>query len=230
MSTVLITGANRGLGLGFCKAFLERNDKVIATCRSPEQAQTLHDWVDNHENMVLWPLDITCATDINALVAKLEGEAIDRLVLNAGISGQRGVSLGNIDPENMSEVFAVNTIAPMVLLDALLENVQASEEKCVAVISSKMGSISDNAKGKSYAYRSSKAALNAMMYSASIDMAPLGVKLLLLHPGWVETDMGGKNALIDVQTSVSGMLNVMDNHAQYQSGAFVDFAGKPIAW
>ena len=228
--TVFITGANRGIGLEFTRRFLIAGAKVIASCRYPDKADALHSLQTKYPQMLsLLPLDML---DENAIqqIGNEVAEPIDILILNAGISGQRGVTIGNINLANMRQVFTTNSFAPVCLADALLSQVRQSDEKLIIVISSKMGSIDDNRSGRSYAYRGSKAALNAMMFSMSVDVKAEGIKVLILHPGSVQTDMSGPNALIDAQTSVAGMYNIIANAANYVSGTFIDYKDETILW
>ena len=157
-------------------------------------------------------------------------QPIDISILNAGLSGQSGgVTVGNLDLENLQHVFATNSFAPLCLADALLEHVSESKEKLIVAISSRIGSIADNKSGKRYAYRGSKAALNAMMFSLSIDVQPNGIKVLILSR-FGQTDMGGTQALITAETSVAGMCKIIDNAADYNSGSFLSYTGDSIPW
>lgn len=201
MKTALITGANRGIGLEFVRQLKEKGYYIFGTCRHPETSTELKSLADE-----VFQLDVTNDDDITALTRKLSNRPIDLLINNAGISGEQGVTIGNIDRANFINVINTNCISVVKLSDALLPNIQASEDKSILVISSRMGSISDNDRGRSYAYRTSKAALNCVMRSFAIDVKDQGIKVMLIHPGWVKTDMGGTDAEIDVQSSVAGML------------------------
>jgi NAD(P)-dependent dehydrogenase (short-subunit alcohol dehydrogenase family) len=205
METALITGANKGIGLEFCNQLKKRGYYIIGCCRNLSKAEKLNELADE-----VIKLDVTSDNDITSLIARLNNRPIDLLINNAGISGEQGVTIGNVNRENFVNVLNVNCISVIKICDALLPNVQKSKEKNILVISSQMGSISDNKQGRSYAYRSSKAALNCAMRSFAIDVQPTGVHVMLIHPGWVKTDMGGENALVDVQTSVAGMLEQAD--------------------
>lgn len=226
MKNALITGANKGIGLEFARQLKNKGYYIIGCCRNPSKANELNELADE-----VIQLDVTNDHDISALKQTLDNRPIDLLVNNAGISGQQGVTIGNVDRENFIHVLNVNCISVVKLSDALLPNIQASQEKNILVISSRMGSISDNERGKSYAYRTSKAALNCAMRSFAIDVEPTGVHVMLIHPGWVKTDMGGANALIDVQTSVSGMLKQTEKHiAKSHADVLHRFDGDVIAW
>jgi len=226
MKTALITGANRGLGLEFARQLKEKGYYVIGCCRTPSKANELNELADE-----LIQLDVTSDQDIASLKHALNSRPIDLLVNNAGISGEQGVTIGAINRENFLEVLNVNCISVVKLSDALLTNIEASQEKNILVISSRMGSISDNDHGKSYAYRTSKAALNCAMRSFAIDVQDKGVHVMLIHPGWVKTAMGGADALIDVQTSVAGILKQAENEfAQSHAEKLHRYDGGVIAW
>ncbi len=228
--TALITGANRGIGLEFCQKLLAQEFQVHATCRNPSQAKELLNLQSQYPLLTIHTLDVTNQNDIENLASTLKEIAIDRLILNAGISGENGVTIGNISAENFQHVYATNTIAPICILNELHQNLAKSTEKLVLVVSSKMGSISDNQSGKSYAYRSSKTALNSIMISAALDLAAQNIKILLLHPGWVKTDMTGDHAPIDAKTSVAGMLSIAQQADHWKSGTFIDYKQDLINW
>lgn len=226
MKTALITGANRGLGLEFARQLKDKGYYIIGCCRNPIKAKELKKLADE-----LIQLDVTNDKDITSLKKTLNSRPIDLLVNNAGISGEQGVTIGNINRDNFIEVINVNCISVVKLCDALLPNLQASREKNIIVISSRMGSISDNDRGRSYAYRTSKAALNCVMRSFAIDVKDKGVHVMLMHPGWVKTDMGGADALIDVQTSVAGILEQAEKKLpNSHADKLHRFDGGVIAW
>lgn len=207
MKTALITGANRGIGLELAKQLKDEGYYIIGCCRAPHEAKELSKLADE-----VIKLDVTNDEDIESLQKTLNEKPIDLLVHNAGTSGKKGVTIGNVNRENFLHVLNVNCVSVVKLSDALLTNVKESGEKNILVISSQMGSISDNKKGKSYAYRTSKAALNCAMRSFAIDVQDTGINVMLIHPGWVRTAMGGPDALIDVTTSVKGIINQVKKH------------------
>jgi len=226
MKTALITGANRGLGLEFVNQLKERGYYVIGCCRQPDKAKELKLVADE-----IFQLDVTNDTDIRALQLKLKDRPIDLLVNNAGITGEQGVTVGNIERKNFSHVLDVNCVSAIIISDALLNNIKASEDKQMLVISSTMGSIADNDRGRSYAYRTSKAALNCVMRSFAIDVKPFGVNIMLVHPGWVRTNIGGPNAIIQVEQSVEGMLAQMDAHMKTSHAETIRrFDGGTVPW
>lgn len=226
MKTALITGANRGIGLEFVRQLKAMGYYILGTCRHPENAPELNTLADE-----VFELDVTNDNDITALKQKLHNKPIDLLINNAGISGEQGVTVGNIGRINFMNVLNTNCISVIKLSDALLPNVESSKDKRILVISSRMGSISDNDRGRSYAYRSSKAALNCVMRSFAIDVKEKGIKVMLIHPGWVKTAMGGVDAPIDVQTSVAGMLEQAEQHfTESHAEMLRRFDGGIIAW
>lgn len=226
MKTALITGANKGIGLEFSRQLKEKGYYVIGCCRNPDQADNLNKLADE-----VIKLDVTNDNDITSMAEILNNRPIDLLVNNAGTSGEQGVTVGNVNRENFINVLNVNCISVLKICDALLSNIQSSEEKNILVISSRMGSISDNEQGRSYAYRSSKAALNCAMRSYAIDVKSTGVHVMLIHPGWVKTDMGGPNGLVEVQTSVSGMLEQVEKKMSKSHAEILQrFDGETIAW
>lgn len=224
--TILITGANRGLGLEFARQYLMAGARVIAACREPDQALALHALADLGDLLVL-PLEVTDWPQVAALADTLRGERIDVLVNNAGVYGGEAQALGEIDVELWQAVLAVNTIAPLKLVDAVLPLLAPGA--IVAQITSLMGSIADNGSGGCYYYRSSKAALNMVNKSLAIDLAGRCL-CVALHPGWVLTDMGGPNALIDAKTSVAGMRQVLAQLTPAQSGLFLKYDGRELPW
>jgi short-subunit dehydrogenase len=226
MKNALITGANKGIGLEFVRQLKNKGYYIFGCCRNPEEALELHKVADE-----IIQLDVTNDTEIASLQQALNNRPIDLLINNAGVSGERGVTIGNIDRENFINLLNVNCISVVKLSEALLPNLQSSEEKNILVISSRMSSISDNDSGKSYAYRASKAALNCVMRSFAIDVKAKGINVMLIHPGWVKTEMGGVNALIDVQTSVDGMLKQAEKQlSKSHADALHRYDGELIAW
>ncbi len=226
MKTALITGANRGIGLEFAQQLKEQGYYILGACRHPENAPELCALADE-----VFQLDVTNDTDITALKQKLGNRPIDLLINNAGTSGEQGVTVGNVDRANFMNVLNVNCIGVVKLSDALLPNLEASEDKSILVISSHMGSISDNERGRSYAYRASKSALHCVMRSFAIDVEDKGIKVMLIHPGWVKTAMGGPDALVDVHTSVAGMLTQAEQHfSESHAEVLRRFDGDTIDW
>ena len=228
--TILITGANRGIGLEFVKQYAQKDWQVLACCRHPESAYALSDLAKSHANVAILPLDVTDDATIKRLATQLENQPIDILVNNAGVSLDDDNGFGSVDRDDWQTTLNVNSLAPVLVSQALVKNVSKSDKKIMAFISSKMGSISDNQYGMYYSYRASKAALNAQVMSMAIDLKTHGITTIALHPGWVKTDMGGPDALITTKTSVEGMSQVLSEITLKDSGTFRGFNGEHISW
>jgi NAD(P)-dependent dehydrogenase (short-subunit alcohol dehydrogenase family) len=232
MESILITGSNRGLGLEWAEQYAEADWRVYATCRHPEQADALRMIESAYRNLTVHRLDVTREEEIAALASELEGEPIDVLLNNAGIYFEKFVEeeLDTIDYGNWEETLRVNSLGAMRVSAAFCEHVARSERRLVVAITSHMGSIAEIESPGDYAYRSSKAALNAAMKGLSLALQPLGVGVLLLHPGWVQTRMGGPGATITTNTSVSGMRKLVENFQLADTGHFYRFDGSTIPW
>ncbi|MGJ0535112.1 MAG: SDR family oxidoreductase [Methylocystis sp.] len=231
MPTLLITGANRGLGLEFVKQYAAAGWRVLACCRMPATAENLQALSDASQGRVtLHALDVADLSDIDALAQQLHGTPIDLLINNAGIYPDRHSGFGQTDYDAWVLAFLVNTMAPMKMAEAFVGNLDLGQGKTIATVSSKMGSLDDNTSGDAYLYRSSKAAVNMVVKSLSLDLAPRGIRAVVLHPGWVQTDMGGPNALISGETSIAGMRKVLDRLTAEDSGRFIGFDGTEIPW
>lgn len=203
MPTALVTGASRGLGLEFVKQ-LAQTWHVFAACRDPLHAEALKTLQKDNERVEIVQLDVVNSNHLKTLVQTLEGKPIDLLVLNAGIKGEREKQhFGSLEAEDMSNVFAVNTIAPVLIAQALVENVKASSRKQIVCCSSGVGSITENQSGGMAQYRMSKAALNMGMQEVAVKTKDAGVQVLCLVPGWVRTDMGGPNGRLGPDEAVS---------------------------
>jgi NAD(P)-dependent dehydrogenase (short-subunit alcohol dehydrogenase family) len=221
MPTVLITGASRGLGREFARQYEAGGWRVIATCRDPSKYDLEGE---------VYPLDVADPDSVAALHKELAGEDIDLLINNAGVYGPRGLDFGNLDYGAWEDVLRTNVLGPMRVAEAFAHHLSQSEKKTMVFISSKVASIADNTSGGSYIYRSSKTALNMAVKSLSLDLSDKGVICLLLHPGWVRTDMGGPSGLIDAATSVAGMREVIDRAGAAESGRFFNYDGSELPW
>jgi NAD(P)-dependent dehydrogenase (short-subunit alcohol dehydrogenase family) len=175
-------------------------------------------------------LDVTHPKQIGHLVRELEDVPIDLLINNAGVIGPRDSSFGDLDFQAWEEVLRINTLAPIRIAEAFIDNILASERKLIVSLTSVYGSVGSNNSGGSYVYRSSKAALNAAMRSLAIDLRDQGVIVVVLHPGWVRTDMGGSGAPLSPQDSVAGMRALIDLLKPSQSGHFFGYDGAEIPW
>jgi len=219
---IVITGSNRGIGAGFVRYYLECGHSVWACFRSDEGE--LRSIESDRLHLIRWNV----ATD-DAPHGALP-DRVDLLINNAGIygPGKDGQSLEKVTPEAMLEVFNVDCIGPLRVVRFFKGRL--SDSAVIANISSKMGSSGDNTSGGAYAYRAAKAALVIVSKSMAIDLAPAGVQVITLHPGWVLTDMGGQSALIDVETSVRGMAGVIERAGDYEPGQFIAFDGKIVPY
>ena len=227
---VLITGANRGIGLEFVRQLASRGDHVIATARNLESADALRALADaDPDRITLTALDATSPEDWCRLAGELDGVALDLAINNAGVLLRNG-ALGSLDYDAMRTCFEVNVIGALRGLEACLPSLRRGRAKKAITITSKMGSIHDNTSGGAYAYRASKTAVNSVMRSAAMDLRSEGIAVAVLHPGWVQTDMGGPNALITVEQSVAGMLSVIDGLTVEESGTFWEWNGNAVAW
>ncbi|MBY0431193.1 MAG: SDR family oxidoreductase [Rhodospirillales bacterium] len=224
MPSVLITGANRGIGLELSRQFAADGWRVIACCRDPSRASALDGIASG-----IHALDVADPRAIAALGETLAGETIDVLLNNAGVYGERQ-SFGTIDSAEWRHVFQVNAIAPVLMAEAFLQQVARSQRRIIASITSRMGSIGDNSGGGSIVYRSSKAALNAAMKSLAIDLAPKGITCVVLHPGWVRTEMGGGNAPMAPTDSARGLRGVIGRLTSADSGRFLNYDGEELPW
>ncbi len=227
--TILITGANRGLGLEFARQYCREGAHVIATIRQRHDMAELAGLAKEH-NIDIHCLDLQDKQQITSFTEQLSGKAIDIFINNAGYYGPKGLKLGEIDEQEWQRVFYINSIAPLLLAQALTSNIKLGSDKKMIFISSKMASISDNQSGGSYLYRSSKVALNSVVKSLAIDLNVDDIKTLSIHPGWVKTRMGGPNALISSAESVEKMRKVIANLTNAQSGQFINFDGSAIPW
>lgn len=225
---VLITGANRGIGLEFTKQYAADGWKVLACCRDPESADALQALASTSKNVQVFALDVSDFSQIDSLALQLKNEAIDVLINNAGVYPPS--SFGDTNYDDWADAFKINSMASLKMAEAFVQHITRSQLKKIVTLSSKMGSIDDNTSGESYIYRASKSAVNMVMKSLSIDLKPYGISVVTLHPGWVQTDMGGANGLINTQTSVTGLRQVIANLSLQSTGQFMTFDGKSINW
>jgi NAD(P)-dependent dehydrogenase (short-subunit alcohol dehydrogenase family) len=228
MPSTLITGANRGLGFEFARQYLADGWQVYAACRDPASASELRRLAE--DKLRILAIDLTDPASIRAAATELDGQAIDLLLNNAGIIGPRGQTIGNIDYEAWAEVFAVNTMGPMRVLEAFVEHVASSNRKLIVTLTSGMGSIADNTSGGSIVYRTSKAAVNMVVRSLAIDLAPRGITCVVVNPGWVRTDMGGPSASLEPSESISALRRLIATFGPEQSGKFFNHTGREYPW
>lgn len=232
MATTLITGTNRGIGLEYVRQYAQDGWQVIACCRQPATAENLDRLASQYPDHIrIYALDVADHQQIDQLSTTLANETIDLLINNAGVyppSDDGG--FGSIDYTAWHKTFQINTMAPLKMAEAFIIQISSSKLKTMATITSKMGSIADNQRGGSYIYRSSKAAINMVAKSLAIDLKARGIISVLLHPGWVKTDMGGADALISTEQSVTGMRRILKEITLADSGKFLAYDGQLIPW
>ena len=224
MSVAFVTGANRGIGFELVRQLLEQNYTVHATYRSNRGG--LEDL--SHPNLHCHQMDVRESSQVKTTLERVSAP-IDLLINNAGIADGRWASLEEIDFEIVSNVMEVNAIAPVRVTQCALPMLAKNGGK-VVMITSLMGSIEDCASGRSYAYRASKTALNMFTTAMKSELQEVGVAVMLVHPGWVETDMGGPNAPLQASESVTGILTQIDGQTLATTGRFVDYAGNNLPW
>ena len=219
MATVLITGANRGIGLQLCKQFADRGDEVIAVCRvaSDDLAET--------GARIIEGIDVSSGGDVESLRQELGGKHIDILVNNAGIL--RRDSFGSMDYDGMLEQYRVNTLGPLRVTEALASNLAQGSK--VAIVSSRVGSIEDNGSGGNYGYRASKAAVNMVGMNLKHELQPGGIAVAILHPGLVATDMTGGTGISPAE-SAAGLIQRIDELSMATSGGFWHAEGYALPW
>ncbi len=222
--TFFITGANRGIGLEFAQRLTARGDRVLATARKPEEATELKE-----TGAVIFPLDVADDASLAALPGLVKGEPIDILINNAGV-GTKFTSIEALESAELDRVFRINSFGPMLVTKALLPNLRAGVRKSVVNITSQLGSITNNSGGSSYEYRGSKAALNMLTVCLSNELKPQGFTCIAIHPGWVQTDMGGANATLTPEQSVTSLIKVIDALEPGMTGKYLNYDGTGLPW
>ena len=230
MTNVVITGANRGLGLGFVKNYLAKNVNVVSTTRDLKRSKELLAIKERFpNNLEIFELDLLKESAGYTVANFLGDRPIDILIINAGV-GSNNQYLQAVSPKPWMEVLKVNLIAPLMVTQSIIDNVKKGSDKKIYFLSSQLGSIADNTSGGMYIYRSSKTGLNQVVKSLSVDLKPQGITVVSLHPGWVKTDMGGPNAPVSIDESIEGMMNVIETTNINDSGRFLNFDGKELPW
>ncbi len=227
MPTLLVTGANRGLGLELARVYAAAGWAVRATARDPGTADDL---LALDGDVEVHRLDIADPSQVAELAEALDGVRIDLLVNNAGVNMTEHTSLDDLDYEGWQADFAVNTVAPLRLSAALAGNVLASDRKTIAFMSSRAGSITSNIAGGRYRYRTTKAALNAAVRSLALDLLPRGAICIAVHPGWARTDMGGPRATISPAESATWLKALFDRLEPHHAGHFLNYDGTELPW
>jgi len=223
MPTVLITGCDTGLGVEFARQYAAEGYRVFATCLDPDTADATR---AIKGDLHVRKLDVSDLAAIDALADELRNEPIDILISNAGL-GKHHPSFGQTDYAQWHRILDVNLIGPMKLAEAFVEHLAASQMKVMAFVSSRMGSIALNMTGGSYAYRSSKAGLNAVVKGLAVDLQPRHILVLALHPGWAKTEPGAR---VDVERSVAGMRAVIQRCSRHETGCFFAFNDTMLPW
>jgi NAD(P)-dependent dehydrogenase (short-subunit alcohol dehydrogenase family) len=227
---VLVTGANRGLGLEFVKQYAEAGATVYACCRAPQNARALREASNASGGKVsLHGLDVGNASSIEALARDFGTTPIDILINNAGIYGPRKQSASEMGYDGWAETFAINTMAPLRIAQAFYKNLKSGSDRKLVTITSGMGSTEQHT-GDYFAYRSSKAAVNNVMHGLAIAWKSDGITVAVIHPGWVKTDMGGPNAALEPHESIAGMRRVIAKLTPADSGKFLDYKGNVVPW
>jgi len=226
MPTVLLTGAARGLGLDFTHQYAAKGWKIHACARKPDALKGIKGDIHPHR------LDVTDYKAVKALAKDLSGETIDVLICNAGVGGNReqtGQILGAFDPEIMRQIFDINAVAPLIMAEAFVDHVVRSQQKKLIALTSSLASLANNGGGR-YAYRASKTALNMEWNCLAKELGSKGVICVVLHPGWVKTDMGGPMAMLTIDQSVPAMVTVIDGLKPADNGRYIAYDGSELPW
>ncbi|CAG9466601.1 unnamed protein product [Pedinophyceae sp. YPF-701] len=229
---IVVTGANQGIGLEFVRQLVAKGNTVIATARNPAAAKDLRALADANAGQVhITTLDQSDPANIAAWAKEVAGvaPAVDLVLNNAGIYGPKSKAFGDYTKEDMLEVFNVNAVGPFLIAQEMVKSGLLPKGSVIGNMSSKVGSVADNGSGGGYAYRASKSAQNIISKSMSLDLAGAGITTVMLHPGYVRTNMTGGNGLIDVDECVSGLISVLESDREL-NGRWYDFAGKEIPW
>ena len=230
MPTILITGANRGIGLELVRGYAAEGWRVHACCRHPDKASELQALqAEAGDRIAVHRLDVTDGLKVANLSREMAGEAIDLLINNAGVGGPRK-GFGETDYDTWQPVMGVNTFAPLRMAERFVEQVARSERKLIVNISSRMGSITANVSSNSIIYRVSKAALNQVSKCLAMALGPRGITVIVFHPGWVSTDMGGSEAPVTPEDSAAGMRAVIAGVTAADNGRFFSYDGEELPW
>ena len=231
MATLLITGANRGLGLEFTRQYLAEGYAVIAACRNPHAARALHQLErDSKGRLTVVEMDVADTASVKRAATRVPAAAIDILINGAGVLGGPRQTIGSIDYEEWKRVLDVNVLGAMRVCEAFLDRVAHSDRRLIVTITSGMGSLTDNTSGGYTAYRTSKAAVNMVIRTTAIDLRPRAITCVVLNPGWVKTDMGGPNAKLSPEESVGAMRRVIAELGPDDSGRFYNYDGREYPW
>ena len=227
MPTVLVAGANRGIGLEFVRQYAADGWEVVGGCRRPDEATQLRALADGGR-VTVHAVDTASDAQVASFKAAVGDRPLDLVIANAGVYGGHDQGFGEVDFDAMADTLAVNTLGPVRIAEAFASNLSRGGK--LVAITSQMGSIEDNGSGGYIAYRASKAGLNAAWKSVALALTPKGVTAVVMHPGWVATDMGGASALTTPEQSVSGMRQVIDGLSAEDAGTFRSHDGKVLPW
>ena len=240
MPTLLVTGANRGIGLELVRQYLDGGWNVVATCRKPEGADALNSLKDSAGGRLsIERMDVDNGAEVNAVAESLSGAPIDLLINNAGIIDNygQGVAEGGDDPDLKNTdtdewlgILKTNVVAPGRITGAFADNVAASEKKLVVMMTSGLGSIANTEQGGRYAYRTSKAALNMLTRNAGAWLGEREIIVISMAPGWTRTDLGGPSAPTSVEDAVAGMRAIFDKLTLAETGTYWNFDGQQLPW
>jgi NAD(P)-dependent dehydrogenase (short-subunit alcohol dehydrogenase family) len=226
MPTVLLTGAARGLGLDFTRQYAGKGFKIHACARKPDALKGIKGDIHPHQ------LEVTDYKAVKALAKELSGEAIDVLICNAGVGGNReqtGQILGAFDSEIMRRIFDINAVAPLIMAEAFVDHVARSQHKKLIALTSSLASLANNDGGR-YAYRASKTALNMEWNCLAKELGGRGMICVVVHPGWVQTEMGGPMAALTIDQSVPSMVELIDRLKPEDNGRYLAYDGSELPW
>lgn len=231
MPTILITGANRGLGLEFTHQYIAEGYAVIAACRNPGAAAALQELKRTAGgSLSVIDIDVADTASVKRAAARVPTPVIDILVNCAGVFGTGGDTIGSLDYDAWRAVFEVNVLGPARMCEAFLDQIARSDQRLIVTITSGLGSLADNSSGGYIPYRTSKAAVNMLMRSAAIDLKARGVTCVVVNPGWVKTDMGGPNAQLSPEESVGALRRLIGKIGPQDSGRFYNYDGREYPW
>lgn len=232
MKRIFITGANRGIGLELARQCLQRGDRVFASCRQPGEAHELHALQTKYpDTLHILQLNITNRAHIDTVAQLLAAEVdgLDILFNNAGIS-LSGEHVGNLNQDNLLKVLHTNSVGPIMVAQSLLDLLKAGQDAKIINVTSQLGSITRKKSGGRYSYDGSKAALNMFTRTLAYEVLSDGIITIVMHPGWVQTDMGGSGAPLRVEESAQGILQVTDRLKKKDVGRFLQWDGKELPW
>lgn len=231
MNTILITGANRSIGLALAKEYYKSGWRVIACMRDVNNAKDLREFTKNNDRLRIVKLDVSNPDDIRSLTSELNEESIDILINNAGIGVAPEMKFGDVDQAGFLEIFKINSIAPVLVSQALVDQIAKSRLKIIANMASRLASIELNTDSGYFIYRASKAALNMATKSMAIDLKSRGISVISLRPGLVKgSGLGGPNATTSLEESAEGMHAILNNITLRDSGIFINYDGERFPW